>query len=102
MKKTPVMRKAWHVYEAFKADIVDSETPEESKSWSEKMLRKIIEVYEKHRDSNDMKPHQCEETKVQLNLVWNEMVHDLDRERPVCGVVWIYKDQLFEWIKNLK
>lgn len=71
MKMTAIQRRAYKIYDAFEKELLSTENMSEVKSNVKKMLDKFIQLYIKHRDSNDIKGQTLVDVKSEINQTWN-------------------------------
>ena len=83
MKMTPIMRRTFKIYEAFKDELIDAETPPEFEGARGRLVKKIRELYIRHRDSNDLKPEQAEKVREDMMAAWQLAIEDLAKADPI-------------------
>lgn len=98
MKMTPLMRKAYKVYQAFEEELTFNESASEVFSMKEKMLKKMVELYVRHRDSNDIKD--TELIKSEVNDIWNHCALDLLSKKPASGCAMKQDEFIKELIRR--
>ena len=77
MKMSPIMRRTYKIYEAFKDELIDSETAPEFEGARSRLVKKIRELYIRHRDSNDLKPERAEKVREDMMAAWQLAIEDL-------------------------
>lgn len=83
MKMSPIMRRTYKIYEAFKDELIDSETAPEFNGARCRLVKKIRELYIRHRDSNDLKPEQAEKVREDMMVAWQLAIEDLAKADPI-------------------
>ena len=83
MKMTPIMRRTFKIYEAFKDELSDAETPPEFEGARGRLVKKIRDLYIRHRDSNDLKPDQAEKVREEMMAAWELAIEDLKKADPI-------------------